>query len=47
MIVTEDEMQRIFTRLAEEHLKLVYVKAPIEFGVLGEDEAVPSGGRHD
>lgn len=47
MVVTEEEMERIFTRLAEEHLKLVYVKAPIEFGVLGEDDAAASGGRHD
>ncbi|MED5609624.1 DUF190 domain-containing protein [Pseudomonas sp. JH-2] len=47
MMVTEAEMQRIFTRLAEEHLKLVYVKTPVEFGVLGEDDEPANGGRHD
>ncbi|SDJ16241.1 PII-like signaling protein [Pseudomonas delhiensis] len=47
MMVTEAEMQRIFTRLAEEYLKLVYVKTPVEFGVLGEDDEPANGGRHD
>ncbi|HBN8358484.1 TPA: DUF190 domain-containing protein [Pseudomonas aeruginosa] len=47
MVVTEEEMQRVFSRLGEEQLKLVYVKAPIEFGVLGEDDDRASGGRHD
>ncbi|WP_235583809.1 DUF190 domain-containing protein [Pseudomonas aeruginosa] len=47
MVVTEEEMQRVFERLTEEHLKLVYVTVPIEFGVLGEDSELSLGGRHD
>lgn len=47
MVVTEDEMQRFFMRLAEEQLKLVYVKSAVEFGVLGEDDPAADGGHHD
>lgn len=37
LAVSEDECQRLFQRLRSEGVKLFYVKAPIEFGTLGED----------
>lgn len=37
LAVSEDECQRLFQRLHSEGVKLFYVKAPIEFGTLGED----------
>jgi len=43
MALTGDETERLFERLRAEKVHLFYVKAPIEFGVLGvlgdEDEA--------
>ena len=36
MAVTEDEAQRLFERLRAEGVHLFYVKAPVEFGTLGE-----------
>lgn len=32
MAVTADEAARVFARLREEHVKIFYVKTPIEFG---------------
>lgn len=36
MAVTEDEARRLFDLLRSEGVHLVYVKIPVEFGVLGE-----------
>jgi len=36
MAVTEDEADRLFTRLKAEGVHLFYVKTPIRFGVIGE-----------
>jgi PII-like signaling protein len=36
MIISENEVERLFTRLREEKVNVFYVKAPIEFGRLGE-----------
>jgi len=36
MAVTEEEAQRLFERLQAEGVHLFYVKAPVEFGILGE-----------
>lgn len=36
MAVTDEECQRIFATLRGEGVNVFYVKAPIEFGVLGE-----------
>lgn len=36
MAVSEDESERLFTRLRAEGVHLFYVKTPIEFGTLGE-----------
>ena len=36
LAVSEDECERLFQRLRDEGVKLFYVKAPIEFGTLGE-----------
>ena len=35
-IVTADESDQLFARLRAENVRLFYVKAPIEFGTLGE-----------
>ena len=35
MAVTEEESQKLFARLEAEKVHLFYVKAPVEFGVLG------------
>ncbi|PLZ02908.1 hypothetical protein CY652_08295 [Burkholderia sp. WAC0059] len=37
MAVTTAECTRLFERLKTERVHLFYVKAPVEFGVLGED----------
>jgi PII-like signaling protein len=37
MAVSEADSDRVFTKLREEGVKLFYVKAPIQFGVLGEE----------
>lgn len=37
--VTEDEAERLFSRLRSEGVSLFYVKTPVEFGMLGEDTA--------
>lgn len=39
MAVTEDEAERLFERLRAEGVKLFYVKTPVEFGILGEDNS--------
>lgn len=36
LAVSENECERLFQRLRDEGVKLFYVKAPIEFGTLGE-----------
>ena len=36
MAVTEEECAKLFARLEAERVHLFYVKAPVEFGVLGE-----------
>jgi PII-like signaling protein len=38
MAVTQEESERLFAVLREEKVKVVYVKAPVEFGTLGADE---------
>ncbi len=39
MALTEEESERLFTRLVAEGVHLFYVKAPIEFGTLGQHGA--------
>ena len=36
MALSEDDVDRIFERLAEEKINIFYVKEPIEFGMTGE-----------
>ena len=36
-VLTEDEAQRLTTRLAAEGLQLFYVKTAVEFGVIGKE----------
>lgn len=36
MTVTEEETQKLFSRLTSEGVHLFYVKTPVEFGTLGE-----------
>lgn len=36
MALSEEETQRLFERLQAEGVHLFYVKAPVEFGTLGE-----------
>lgn len=38
MAVTEEESQRLFDRLRAEGIHVFYVKAPVEFGVLGDSK---------
>lgn len=40
MAVTEDESQRLFESLRSEGVQLFYVKTPVEFGMLGENNEV-------
>lgn len=35
-VVSDDEAQRLFTRLRAERVRLFYVKTPVEFGALGD-----------
>ena len=44
MAVTEEESQKLFARLEAEGAHLFYVKAPVEFGVLGEPGSRPARG---
>ena len=37
LAVSAEDAQRLFGRLRDEGVKVFYVKAPIEFGVTGED----------
>lgn len=37
MAVSDEEKDRLFSRLKEEGVHLFYVKSAVEFGVLGED----------
>lgn len=37
--LTEDDAKRLFDRLRTENVHLFYVKTPVEFGVLGEDDS--------
>lgn len=39
MALSEEESQRLFERLQAEDVHLFYVKAPVEFGTLGEASA--------
>ena len=39
MAVTEEECEKLFERLRAEKLHVFYVKAPVEFGMLGEPPA--------
>jgi len=39
MALTEDETQRLFARLEAEGVHLFYVKAPVEFGTVGQPSA--------
>jgi PII-like signaling protein len=36
LAVTEDEAERLMTRVREERIHIFYMRVPIEFGVLGE-----------
>jgi uncharacterized protein len=36
MIVTQEQAERLLTRLKSEKLRLFYVKIPVEFGTIGE-----------
>jgi len=45
--VSIDEMQRFFTCLAEEQVRLMYVQSAVGFGVPGEDDPAVDGSRHD
>jgi PII-like signaling protein len=38
MAVTEEEADRLFTKLRSETVKLFYSKTPVEFGTTGEEE---------
>jgi uncharacterized protein len=39
MALSEEETGRLFTRLEAERIHVFYVKAPVEFGTLGESDA--------
>jgi uncharacterized protein len=39
MALTVEETERLFARLEAEGVHLFYVKAPVEFGVLGEPDS--------
>jgi len=38
MAVTAEEVDRLFTKLRAEKVKLFYTKSPVEFGTTGEGE---------
>jgi PII-like signaling protein len=37
LAVSDEEAQRLFARLKAENIRVFYTKAPIEFGMLGEE----------
>ncbi|RWR25501.1 DUF190 domain-containing protein [Sinirhodobacter populi] len=37
LIVTADEAEKVFSRIAQERIKIFYMKIPVEFGTLGEE----------
>ena len=37
MAVTQEQSDQLFAKLREEGVKVFYIKAPIEFGMLGEE----------
>ena len=39
MAVTQEEADRLFERLRAEQVKVFYVKTPVEFGMLGDEDA--------
>ncbi|GAB7545189.1 DUF190 domain-containing protein [Cupriavidus sp. CuC1] len=39
VIATEEEVQRLFDRLALEDIQVFYAKTPVEFGFLGKSSA--------
>ena len=39
MAVSQEESDRLFQRLRAERVKVFYVKTPVEFGMLGEEDA--------
>ena len=39
MVVTEEEAERLFALLKEEKVHMFFVKLPVEFGTLGNEEA--------
>ncbi|MBI4740117.1 MAG: DUF190 domain-containing protein [Betaproteobacteria bacterium] len=39
MVVGEDDAKRLFERLKAEGVAVFYVKAPVEFGTLGESQS--------
>lgn len=39
MAATEEESERLFARLRAEGVHVFYVKAPVEFGMLGDPES--------
>ena len=38
MAVSEEEADRLFARLSVEHVRLFYVKSPVEFGTIGSEK---------
>lgn len=40
MAVSEQDAQRLFAKLQEEKIHVFYVKTPVEYGVLGEDDSL-------
>jgi PII-like signaling protein len=40
MAVSEAQSAQLFARLREEKLRLFYVRAPVEFGVIGDDASL-------
>jgi hypothetical protein len=39
MAVTNEEADRLFERLRADNVHVFYVKTPVEFGILGDDDA--------
>jgi hypothetical protein len=39
MAVTSEETDRLFERLRADGVHVFYVKTPVEFGVVGDDES--------
>ncbi|MES2116882.1 MAG: DUF190 domain-containing protein [Pseudomonadota bacterium] len=38
MVVTAEEVERLFTQLAQEQVHVFYMKVPVEFGTLGKQD---------